>query len=87
MRGSVFQGQVGGTAVAVGYDVLGTGAGAPVLLLPALSTASTRGEMRPLAEALGEGFRVAAGDRMRLGVSHALIEHFVGQAPNRRPIR
>ena len=60
MSGSVFQWQAGGTAVAVGYDVRGEGV--PVLLLPALSTASTRREMLPLTEALGDGFRTVAVD-------------------------
>lgn len=43
-------------------EVLELGQGRPLLMLPALSSISTREEMRPLAERLGAGFRVLVPD-------------------------
>ncbi len=66
------------------YDVIGTGA--PVLLLPAFSTVSTREEMRPLATRLAaRGFACmlldwpgfGASTRGRLGYSPALYHQFL----------
>lgn len=49
-----------GTTWTVGTD--DRGSGTPVLMLPALSSISTREEMRPLAQALGPGLRVVTSD-------------------------
>ncbi len=49
-----------GVSVRVGYDVAGSGP--TVLLLPALSSISTRAEMRPLAEQLAAEFTTVAID-------------------------
>jgi pimeloyl-ACP methyl ester carboxylesterase len=49
-----------GETIRLGIDSLGSGA--PVLLLPALSSISTRREMRPLQERLSAHYRVAAID-------------------------
>lgn len=43
-------------------EFLELGEGRPLLVLPALSSISTREEMRPLAERLGAGFRVLVPD-------------------------
>jgi len=53
-----------GQAVDLGVDEAGTSSGPIVLLLPALSSISTRGEMRPLMERLATGgsFRLIAAD-------------------------
>jgi pimeloyl-ACP methyl ester carboxylesterase len=73
-----------GRPVHATYDVIGTGA--PVLLLPAFSTVSTREEMRPLAARLvARGFACTlldwpgfgASTRGRLGYSPALYHQFV----------
>lgn len=42
-----------GRALPVGYETLGPATGEPVLMLPALSTVSTRDELRALARGLG----------------------------------
>lgn len=49
-----------GTSIKVVCET--TGEGSPVLLLPAFSTVSTRGEMRPLAELLSPNFQVVTVD-------------------------
>jgi pimeloyl-ACP methyl ester carboxylesterase len=49
-----------GTTVRVGVDRFGTGP--TVLLLPALSSISTRDEMRPLQERLGDSYSTVAVD-------------------------
>ena len=55
-----FQWSWQGQRLVLGLDEAGDGA--LVLLLPALSSISTRGEMRPLAERLASQFRVVAID-------------------------
>ncbi len=69
------------------YEILGSGQ--PILLLPALSSISTRGEMRPLAARLAEQFQVVTLDWVGFGdssrpaiayrpeVYHALLKDFV----------
>ncbi len=65
------------------YETLG--AGAPVLLLPAFSTVSTRAEMRGLAELLAQKFQVVAVDwpgfgqssRPKLDYKPALYQQFL----------
>lgn len=69
------------------YEVLGEGK--PILLLPAFSSVSTRGEMRELAERLAENFQVVALDWVGFGQSsrpalryepalyHAFLKDFV----------
>ncbi|PSB26519.1 alpha/beta fold hydrolase [Chlorogloea sp. CCALA 695] len=65
------------------YETLG--AGAPVLLLPAFSTVSTRAEMRELAELLAQKFQVVAVDwpgfgqssRLKLDYKPALYQQFL----------
>lgn len=65
------------------YETLG--AGAPVLLLPAFSTVSTRSEMRGLAEFLAQKFQVVAVDwpgfgqssRPKLDYKPALYQQFL----------
>lgn len=69
------------------YEVLGTGR--PLLLLPAMSSVSTRGELRHLAERLAERFQVVAVDWIGFGQSarpaltyepalyHAFLKDFV----------
>ncbi|NJO79506.1 MAG: alpha/beta hydrolase [Cyanobacteria bacterium RM1_2_2] len=73
--------------VTVSYEILGEGK--PILLLPAFSSVSTRGEMRRLAEQLAEGFQVVAVDWVGFGQSsrpafrytpaiyHAFLKDFV----------
>jgi pimeloyl-ACP methyl ester carboxylesterase len=51
-----------GTAVEVGLTRAGAGAGGVLLMLPALSSISTRGEMRPLARLLASEFTTLAVD-------------------------
>lgn len=53
--------------VAITYEVMGTGL--PILLLPALSTISTREEMRPLAEKLSAKYQVYFLDWVGFGES------------------
>jgi pimeloyl-ACP methyl ester carboxylesterase len=56
------------------YEVLGTGK--PILLLPALSTVSSRAEMRGLAEHLAHQYQVYAIDWVGFGdSSHPAIEY------------
>jgi pimeloyl-ACP methyl ester carboxylesterase len=55
-----FQWSWQGQDLVIGLDEVGDGA--LVLLLPALSSISTRGEMRPLMERLESQFRVVAID-------------------------
>ena len=55
-----FAWQVRGRAISVAYDVAGDGP--PVLLLPAMSTVSTRAEMYPLARQLQRRFRTVTVD-------------------------
>lgn len=78
-------------AVTVGADV--AGAGPEVLLLPALSSISTRSEMRRLQDALAPKFRVTAvdwpgfGDRPRPKIDwtpaalSAFLAHLLGDTP------
>lgn len=54
------RGQWGGTDLALGMDEAGRGPS--LVLLPALSSISTRAEMRPLLELLAPRFRVASVD-------------------------
>lgn len=73
--------------VTVIYEVLGTGK--PILLLPAFSSVSTRGEMRGLAEKLAQRFQVVTVDWVGFGQSsrpgfryspavyHAFLRDFV----------
>lgn len=73
--------------VTVVYEVLGEGT--PILLLPAFSSVSTRGEMRGLAERLAEYFQVFTVDWVGFGQSsrpafrytpklyHAFLKDFV----------
>ena len=49
-----------GQQLPIVYETLGEGS--PILLLPAFSTASTRAEMRGLAELLSSQFQVVALD-------------------------
>jgi pimeloyl-ACP methyl ester carboxylesterase len=51
-----------GTAVEVGVTRAGAGAGPVLLMLPAMSSISTRGEMRPLARLLASEFTTLAVD-------------------------
>ncbi len=53
--------------ISIAYEVLGSGL--PILLLPALSTISTRDEMRPLAEKLAEKYQVYLLDWVGFGES------------------
>ncbi len=53
--------------VSIAYEVLGSGL--PILLLPALSTISTRDEMRPLAEKLAAKYQVYLLDWVGFGES------------------
>ena len=62
-----FSWQTRGRTVEVAYDIAGQGR--PVLLLPALSTASTRAEMWTVARQLGRRFRTVAVDWPGFGVS------------------
>jgi pimeloyl-ACP methyl ester carboxylesterase len=76
-----------GQPFTVVYETLGQGS--PVLLLPAFSTVSTRGEMRVLAERLAPQFQVIALDWLGFGHSerpaldyqpalyHQLLQDFV----------
>ncbi|MBN9507980.1 MAG: alpha/beta hydrolase [Alphaproteobacteria bacterium] len=78
-----------GRALTLGVDEAGDGP--PVLLLPALSSISTRREMHPLMAALAPGFRLIApdwpgfGDRPRPAINwtpealSAFLEHLVVQ--------
>jgi len=50
----------GGREIELGLEAIGSGAS--VVLLPALSSISTRAEMRPLAERLASGYRVTCAD-------------------------
>jgi pimeloyl-ACP methyl ester carboxylesterase len=79
-----------GRAVTLGVDEAGDGP--PVLLLPALSSISTRREMHPLMQPLAAAFRVIApdwpgfGDRPRPGIGwtpdalSAFLDYLVVQA-------
>lgn len=74
MPSSAFKYRVGQVIVPVGYDV--GGEGPPILLLPALSTVSTRQEVRPLADALSNRFRVVATDWPGFGEGrHARLDY------------
>lgn len=76
-----------GQTFTVAYET--RGAGTPVLLLPAFSTVSTRGEMRGLAERLAVQYQVVALDWLGFGQSdrppldyqpaiyHQLLQDFV----------
>lgn len=76
-----------GKSITVAYEVLGEGQ--PVLLLPAFSSVSTRGEMRGLATQLAQQFQVVAVDWVGFGQStraafkyqpavyHAFLRDFV----------
>ena len=55
------------TPITATYEVVGTGK--PVLLLPALSTISTRAEMRGLADLLSDRYQVVALDWVGFGQS------------------
>ena len=69
------------------YETLGQGS--PVLLLPAFSTVSSRGEMKVIAQTLGQRYRVTVLDWLGFGESecpavdyspplfHQLLEDFV----------
>src|SRR5919199_6109786 len=59
-----------GQPLTVVYETLGEGT--PVLLLPAFSTVSTRGEMRGIAERLSSQFQVVALDWPGFGESDRL---------------
>lgn len=84
-----------GQVYAITYEVRGQGA--PVLLLPAFSTVSTREEMRGIAEGLASEFQVYALDWLGFGESarpkldyrpelfHQLLQDFV-QATFTEPI-
>lgn len=62
-----------GKAMTLVYEVLGNGK--PILLLPALSTVSSRSEMRGLAERLAQQYQVFAIDWIGFGdSSHPAIE-------------
>lgn len=69
--------------IKVVYETLG--AGTPVLLLPAFSTVSTRGEMRGIAQSLSSQFQVFAldwpgfgdSDRLPLNYNAALFHQFL----------
>jgi pimeloyl-ACP methyl ester carboxylesterase len=66
--------------LAVVYEILGEGT--PVLLLPAFSTVSTRGEMRAIAERLSSQFQVMTLDWPGFGQSERLpIEYRSGIVP------
>ena len=88
---------VDGAAMVLAFDDMG--AGPTVVLLPALSSISTRSEMQPLAERLEPGFRTLAVDWPGFGdqprpradwspdVLSAFLERFVReQAPGARAI-
>jgi len=72
-----------GQSLAVAYEILGEGT--PVLLLPAFSTVSARGEMRPIAERLSSQFQVVSvdwpgfgeSDRLPLEYESALYHQFL----------
>jgi pimeloyl-ACP methyl ester carboxylesterase len=72
-----------GQSIAVRYEILGQGA--PVLLLPAMSTVSTREEMVGIAKALSAHFQVTTldwpgfgeSDRSALAYSPALYRQFL----------
>src|SRR5215468_9285324 len=69
MSASVIEWSWDGNVIALGADA--TGAGPPVLLLPAMSSISTRREMRPLQDRLSQRYATFAidwpgfGDRAR----------------------
>ncbi|MBD1864691.1 MULTISPECIES: alpha/beta fold hydrolase [Trichocoleus] len=77
-----------GQEFAIAYETLGQGA--PILLLPAFSTVSTRAEMAGLAKRLASEFQVVAIDWLGFGESarppinyepavyHQLLQEFVG---------
>ncbi len=62
-----FQWQWQNQSFAIAYETLGSGT--PVLLLPAFSTVSTRGEMQGIAEQLAPHFQVVAIDWLGFGQS------------------
>jgi pimeloyl-ACP methyl ester carboxylesterase len=83
-----------GTPIPVGYEISGPDGAEPVLLLPALSTVSTRDEVRELARRLGHRRVVVSdwpgfGDTARPAIDYdgalyrgfleALIDHLRGQ--------
>lgn len=84
-----------GQSIAVTYEV--SGKGAPVLLLPAMSTVSTREEMTEIAKALSAHFQVTTldwpgfgeSDRSALAYSPALYRQFLQdfmQATYQKPV-
>lgn len=58
---------------AIAYETCGSGS--PVLLLPAFSTVSTRGEMQGIAEQLAPHFQVVALDWLGFGQSDRPFLH------------
>ncbi|MGQ9872668.1 alpha/beta fold hydrolase [Leptodesmis sp.] len=62
-----FQWQWQDQSFAIAYETLGSGT--PVLLLPAFSTVSTRGEMQGIAEHLAPHFQVVSMDWLGFGQS------------------
>jgi len=63
----IFQWQWQNQSFAIAYETRGSGT--PVLLLPAFSTVSTRGEMQGIAEQLAPHFQVVAMDWLGFGQS------------------
>jgi pimeloyl-ACP methyl ester carboxylesterase len=63
----MFQWQWQDQSFAIAYEICGSGT--PVLLLPAFSTVSTRGEMQGIAEQLAPHFQVVAMDWLGFGQS------------------
>jgi pimeloyl-ACP methyl ester carboxylesterase len=72
-----------GQSVRICYESVGRGR--PLLLLPSMSTVSSRGEMRPLAEALADGVEsilidwpgFGDSDRLKLDYSAVLFSQFL----------
>ena len=67
-RAATYSGHGKVTDIVLGFDKAGDGP--LLLLLPALSSISTRGEMRRLIERLASKFRVVAVDSPGFGTSH-----------------
>jgi pimeloyl-ACP methyl ester carboxylesterase len=75
-----------GTPIRVGYEVSGPASAEPILLLPAMSTVSTRDELRALAHHLGTRRSVVTDwpgfgnmPRPRLDYDRALCRGFLGE--------
>lgn len=73
-----------GTAIPVGYEISGTADAEPLLMLPALSTVSTRDELRSLAGRLSADRRVVADwpgfgniERSRLDYDRNICRRFL----------